>query len=102
MIRVRRAYDPAEPDADGVRVPVPGCPVDRLRPRGLSKAAGRRGGGVDAWPGAVTPSTELRKRFPGGDPAADFQRRYEAELTRPEAAAEPARPRSSGAGTRRS
>ncbi|MFD3681570.1 DUF488 family protein [Streptomyces sp. NPDC058613] len=82
-------------------VPVPGCPVDRLRPRGLSKAAGRRGGGVDAWPGAVTPSTELRKRFPGGDPAAEFRRRYEAELTRPDAAAEPARPQSSSAGTRR-
>ncbi|MFG2984730.1 DUF488 domain-containing protein [Streptomyces sp. NPDC048258] len=79
MIRLRRVYDPPEPEADGVRVL-----VDRLWPRGLSKEAA----GVDEWPRAVAPSTELRKWFHGGGSAGEFRRRYEAELGAPEVVAE--------------
>ncbi|HEY8984166.1 MAG TPA: DUF488 family protein [Streptomyces sp.] len=76
-LRVRRVYDPAEPD-DGLRVL-----VDRLWPRGLSKDAAR----VDEWPKALTPSTELRRWYHAGEgPYEEFARRYEAELTGPEAA----------------
>ncbi|MGW7435829.1 DUF488 domain-containing protein [Streptomyces sp. NPDC054849] len=79
VIRVRRVYDPAEPAADGVRVL-----VDRLWPRGLAKAAA----GVDEWPKAVTPSTELRKWFHDGGSVEEFRERYEAELAEPGAVAE--------------
>ncbi|KOU16199.1 hypothetical protein ADK52_34070 [Streptomyces sp. WM6372] len=80
---MRRVYDPPEPGADGVRVL-----VDRLWPRGLSKAAAA----VDQWPKAVTPSRELRTWFHGGGGSArEFRARYEAELAEPEAAAELAR-----------
>jgi len=70
-IRVKRVYDPPSPD-DGVRVL-----VDRLWPRGLSKAAAR----VDAWMKELAPSPELRTWF-GHDPArwAEFRRRYHREL----------------------
>ncbi|MFF4581728.1 DUF488 domain-containing protein [Streptomyces sp. NPDC001373] len=78
-IRLRRVYDPPEPEADGVRVL-----VDRLWPRGLSKEAAA----VDEWPKAVTPSGELRKWFHGGGSAEEFRRRYEAELAEPGAGAE--------------
>ncbi|MEV6675584.1 DUF488 family protein [Streptomyces erythrochromogenes] len=78
-IRLRRVYDPPEPEADGLRVL-----VDRLWPRGLAKAAAR----VDQWPKAVTPSTELRKWFHDGGSAGEFRQRYEAELAGPEAVAE--------------
>ncbi|MET9572919.1 DUF488 family protein [Streptomyces virginiae] len=78
-IRLRRVYDPPEPEADGLRVL-----VDRLWPRGLAKEAA----GVDEWPKAVTPSTELRKWFHDGGSAVEFRQRYEAELAEPEAAAE--------------
>ncbi|MFJ9945988.1 DUF488 domain-containing protein [Streptomyces erythrochromogenes] len=78
-IRLRRVYDPPEPEADGLRVL-----VDRLWPRGLAKAAA----GVEEWPTAVTPSTELRKWFHDGGSAGEFRKRYEAELAEPEAAAE--------------
>ncbi|MER6389921.1 DUF488 domain-containing protein [Streptomyces sp. NPDC059382] len=79
-VRVRRVRDAPEPGADGVRVL-----VDRLWPRGVSKAAAA----VDRWPKAVTPSTELRKWFhSGAGTAAEFRARYEAELTAPEAVAE--------------
>lgn len=82
-VRLRRVYDPPEPGADGVRVL-----VDRLWPRGLAKAAA----GVDEWPKALTPSSELRKWFhAGGGSAEEFRRRYEAELTGAEAVAELAR-----------
>ncbi|MFD8289909.1 DUF488 domain-containing protein [Streptomyces lavendulae] len=85
MIRLRRVYDPPEPGADGVRVL-----VDRLWPRGLSKAAAA----VDEWPRALTPSAELRKWFHAGGSAGEFRRRYEAELAEPEAVAELERLRS--------
>jgi len=74
-VRVRRVYDPPEPD-DGHRVL-----VDRLWPRGVHKNA------VDEWAKAVAPSTELRQwygheveKFPA------FRERYEAELQAPEQA----------------
>ncbi|MEU0168857.1 DUF488 domain-containing protein [Streptomyces iakyrus] len=76
-VRVRRVYDPAEPE-DGVRVL-----VDRLWPRGLAKDAAR----VDEWPKAVTPSTELRRWYHAGEGSyEEFAERYEAELAADEAA----------------
>ncbi|MFF6918188.1 DUF488 family protein [Streptomyces sp. NPDC012466] len=76
-VRVRRVYDPAEPE-DGVRVL-----VDRLWPRGLAKDAAR----VDAWPKAITPSTELRRWYHAGEGSyEEFAERYEAELSADEAA----------------
>jgi uncharacterized protein YeaO (DUF488 family) len=76
-VRVRRVYDPPEPD-DGVRVL-----VDRLWPRGLSKDAAR----VDEWPKGLTPSTELRRWYHAGQGSyEEFRQRYEAELAEPEAA----------------
>ncbi|MFJ8059191.1 DUF488 domain-containing protein [Streptomyces sp. NPDC096142] len=76
-VRVRRVYDPPEPE-DGVRVL-----VDRLWPRGLSKDAAR----VDRWPKELTPSAELRRWYHAGEGSyAAFAERYEAELAGPEAA----------------
>ncbi|MFJ5733023.1 DUF488 domain-containing protein [Streptomyces paradoxus] len=76
-VRVRRVYDPAEPE-DGVRVL-----VDRLWPRGLAKDAAR----VDEWPKALTPSTELRRWYHAGEGSyEEFAERYEAELAAEEAA----------------
>lgn len=76
-VRVRRIYEPPEPD-DGLRVL-----VDRLWPRGLAKEAAH----VDEWPKAVTPSTELRRWYHGEEGSyEEFRRRYEAELDAPEAA----------------
>jgi uncharacterized protein YeaO (DUF488 family) len=70
-IRIRRVYAEKEP-GDGVRVL-----VDRLWPRGLSKARAD----VDEWMPEVAPSPALRKWF-GHDPArfAEFGRRYREEL----------------------
>ncbi|MFI1760472.1 DUF488 domain-containing protein [Streptomyces sp. NPDC020800] len=76
-VRVRRIYDPSEPD-DGLRVL-----VDRLWPRGLAKEAAQ----VDEWPKGLTPSAELRRWFHGDEGSyEEFRRRYEAELAAPEAA----------------
>ncbi|MFC8820101.1 DUF488 domain-containing protein [Streptomyces rochei] len=76
-VRVRRVYDPPEPD-DGVRVL-----VDRLWPRGVAKDAAH----VDEWPKGLTPSTELRRWYHAGEGSyEDFAERYEAELADPEAA----------------
>ncbi|GGJ29636.1 DUF488 domain-containing protein [Streptomyces brasiliensis] len=76
-VRVRRIYDEPEPD-DGLRVL-----VDRLWPRGVAKDAVH----VDEWPKGLTPSTELRHWYHAGDGSyEEFRRRYEAELTAPEAA----------------
>ncbi|MFE9058063.1 DUF488 domain-containing protein [Streptomyces mutabilis] len=75
-VRVRRIYDPPEPD-DGVRVL-----VDRLWPRGVAKDAAQ----VDEWPKGLTPSTELRRWYHAGEGSyEEFAERYEAELTAPEA-----------------
>ncbi|MER6675203.1 DUF488 family protein [Streptomyces sp. NPDC000983] len=76
-VRVRRVHDPPEPE-DGTRVL-----VDRLWPRGVSKAAAR----VDEWPKEITPSTELRRWYHAGEGShEEFARRYEAEPAAPEAA----------------
>lgn len=70
-IRIKRAYDKAAA-ADGLRIL-----IDRLWPRGLSKAAFK----YDLWPRPLSPSNALRKWY-GHDPArfAEFRRRYRAEL----------------------
>lgn len=70
-LRLKRAYAPAEAE-DGVRIL-----VDRLWPRGLSKAKAA----LDDWMKDIAPTTELRQWF-GHDPArwTEFQHRYRAEL----------------------
>ncbi len=70
-LRLKRAYAPTEPN-DGVRIL-----VDRLWPRGVSKAKAA----LDEWMKDIAPSTALREWF-GHEPArwAEFQRRYRAEL----------------------
>jgi O-6-methylguanine DNA methyltransferase len=78
-IRVKRVYDRPSRD-DGVRVL-----VDRLWPRGVSKAAAR----VDAWLKDLAPSAALRTWF-GHDPArwSEFRRRYHRELAATDARSE--------------
>jgi uncharacterized protein YeaO (DUF488 family) len=70
-IKIKRAYEAAAAD-DGIRVL-----VDRLWPRGLSKASFK----YDLWPKDLAPSNELRKWY-GHDPkrAVEFRRRYRSEL----------------------
>ncbi len=72
MLRVRRVYEPPEPQ-DGFRVL-----VDRLWPRGLSREAAR----VDLWARELAPSDRLRRWF-GHDPLKweEFRRRYREELS---------------------
>ncbi len=70
-IHIKRVYEtPAE--TDGVRIL-----VDRLWPRGLSKAAAQ----IDFWAKAISPSTPLRRWY-GHDAAKwpEFKARYYAEL----------------------
>jgi uncharacterized protein YeaO (DUF488 family) len=70
-VRVARIYD--EPSAgDGRRIL-----VDRLWPRGVSKARAR----LDDWCKEVAPSDELRRWY-GHDPERfeEFSARYRAEL----------------------
>jgi len=70
-VRLRRAYEP--PDAgDGRRIL-----VDRLWPRGVSKADAH----IDEWVRDLAPSTDLRTWF-GHDPERwnEFRRRYAREL----------------------
>jgi len=71
-ISIKRAYEPPS-DEDGVRVL-----VDRLWPRGVSKAAAR----IDHWLKDLAPSDGLRKWF-GHDPArwGEFRKRYFRELS---------------------
>ncbi|SFN45857.1 DUF488 domain-containing protein [Nitrosospira briensis] len=70
-VKIKRVYEPSE-KKDGTRIL-----VDRLWPRGLTKAKAD----VGLWLKEVAPSTELRKWF-GHDPAkwAEFRARYRAEL----------------------
>jgi len=71
MVQIKRVYDqPAE--SDGTRVL-----VDRLWPRGVSKAHAH----VDIWLKEIAPSTELRTWF-SHDPEkfAAFTQKYMAEL----------------------
>lgn len=68
--RVRRVYEPPAED-DGLRVL-----VDRLWPRGLSKAKAQ----VDEWLKEIAPSPELRKWFHAHpDNWGDFREAYLAE-----------------------
>ncbi|NQS78272.1 MAG: DUF488 domain-containing protein [Methanoculleus bourgensis] len=71
MIRIKRVYEEPSED-DGLRIL-----VDRLWPRGLSKAKAK----VDRWEKDLAPTTELRRWF-GHDPAKweEFLQRYRAEL----------------------
>jgi uncharacterized protein YeaO (DUF488 family) len=77
QVRLRRIYDDPSP-ADGVRVL-----VDRVWPRGLTKAATH----LDEWTKDIAPSTALRRWY-GHRPErfTEFRRRYLTELR----AAEPA------------
>lgn len=69
-IRLKRAYEPADRD-DGTRVL-----VDRLWPRGVSKADAA----LDRWMKELAPTTALRKWF-GHDAVRweEFRRRYANE-----------------------
>ena len=71
QLNVARVYDPRRP-SDGTRVL-----VDRLWPRGLTKAAAA----LDEWCKDVAPSAALRTWY-NHDPQrfAEFARRYRAEL----------------------
>jgi uncharacterized protein YeaO (DUF488 family) len=77
-VDVVRVYDDPGRVADEHRVL-----VDRLWPRGLTKAALK----LDSWAKDVAPSTELRRWY-GHDPArfAEFATRYRFELAEPPAA----------------
>lgn len=71
MLVLKRVYDKPSRE-DGLRVL-----VDRLWPRGLTKARAR----VDMWLKDVAPSTELRKWFAHDpDKWKEFQSRYRKEL----------------------
>ena len=71
MIRIKRIYEPPADD-DGQRIL-----VDRLWPRGVSKAGAR----IDLWLKEIAPSNELRTWF-GHDPARweEFRSRYRSDL----------------------
>jgi uncharacterized protein YeaO (DUF488 family) len=70
-IGIKRVYEESG-HADGTRIL-----VDRLWPRGLSKARA----GVDIWLKDIAPSTELRKWFSHDpDKWEEFQARYRLEL----------------------
>ncbi len=71
VIKVKRVYDPVEPD-DGKRFL-----VERLWPRGIKKEALA----MDGWLKEVAPSDRLRRWF-GHDPKKweEFRQRYFAEL----------------------
>lgn len=70
-IQVKRVYDPPSKD-DGLRIL-----VDRLWPRGLSKASLK----LDEWMKEIAPSNELRKRFGHHEGKwEEFQKLYFKEL----------------------
>jgi uncharacterized protein YeaO (DUF488 family) len=78
-VAVKRAYDPPAA-TDGTRIL-----VDRLWPRGLSKAKAA----LDGWNKDVAPSTPLRKWFDHRpERFTEFQKRYRAELKNNPAVAE--------------
>lgn len=70
-IKVKRAYEPPSPQ-DGARIL-----VDRLWPRGVSKAEAR----LELWMKDIAPSNDLRKWY-GHDALRqdEFRRRYAEEL----------------------
>ncbi len=71
MVKIKRVYEPPEPD-DGARFL-----VDRIWPRGTKRDSLK----LDSWLKDVAPSDTLRKWF-AHDPAKwdEFRRRYSAEL----------------------
>jgi uncharacterized protein YeaO (DUF488 family) len=70
-IEIKRAYEPPSPK-DGKRIL-----VDRLWPRGLSKAKAA----LDLWDKNIAPTTSLRKWFDHRpDRFAEFKQRYRDEL----------------------
>ncbi|MDE6278145.1 MAG: DUF488 family protein [Muribaculaceae bacterium] len=72
-IKLKRAYDPAEPE-DGYRVY-----IDRLWPRGLSHETFH----YDLWDKDVAPTSELREWF-HADPEnrwPEFRSKYKTELS---------------------
>ena len=71
LVRIKRIYEPAV-KGDGYRIL-----VDRLWPRGVSKAAAR----IDLWMRDIAPSTVLRRWF-NHDPVKwkEFCERYRIEL----------------------
>ena len=73
MIKLKRIYEPYQ-RADGFRVL-----VDRLWPRGVSKAKAK----IDLWLKDIGPTDALRKSF-GHQPRKwpMFQKKYRAELKR--------------------
>jgi uncharacterized protein YeaO (DUF488 family) len=75
-IALKRVYEPAT-RTDGTRIL-----VDRLWPRGLSKAQAA----VDEWLRDLAPSDELRKWFHAQPRQwTDFRKKYLKELAQPEA-----------------
>jgi uncharacterized protein YeaO (DUF488 family) len=72
-LRLKRVYEPATKN-DGKRIL-----VDRLWPRGLSKAKAR----IDFWAKAIAPSNKLRLWYQHDtEKWPEFRRRYFAELKR--------------------
>lgn len=70
-VRVKRAYDPAEP-GDGYRVL-----IDHVWPRGVSRARAE----LDDWARELAPSDELRRWFDHIPERFDgFRSRYRDEL----------------------
>lgn len=70
-VAIKRIYDQASA-SDGFRML-----VDRLWPRGVSKAAAK----LDEWNKEIAPSSELRKWFDHQEERfAEFSTRYEVEL----------------------
>jgi uncharacterized protein YeaO (DUF488 family) len=70
-IKVKRVYE-APVSGDGRRIL-----IDRLWPRGLSKAGAK----VDLWMKEISPSTELRQWYQHGpEKWPEFKKRYHAEL----------------------
>ena len=78
-VAIKRAYEPPSPD-DGTRIL-----VDRLWPRGVSKAKAA----LDGWNKDVAPSPALRKWFDHRpERFAEFSKRYRVELKHNPAVAE--------------
>jgi uncharacterized protein YeaO (DUF488 family) len=70
-LRLKRVYEPPS-DTDGMRIL-----VDRLWPRGLSKAEAK----IDFWAKAVAPSAELRRWYGHErEKWPEFQGKYIIEL----------------------
>lgn len=71
-VTIKRVYESPSPE-DGQRIL-----VDRLWPRGLSKADAK----IDVWLKDIAPSAELRQWF-GHDPTKwdEFQKRFIKELS---------------------